>query len=56
MLVPTVNLTGPGQAAPVSTEGIITIHRFSVIPAFNQGQTELYQVTPLFGTANQILF
>jgi hypothetical protein len=56
VLIPTVNLTGPGQAAPVSTEGITTVHRFSVIPTFNQGQTELYQVTPLSGTANQVLF
>ena len=56
VLIPTVNLVGPGQAAPVSTEGITTIHRFSVIPAFDQGQTELYQVTPLSGTANQVSF
>jgi hypothetical protein len=56
VLIPTVNLMGPGQAAPVATEGITTIHRFSVIPAFDQGQTELYQVTPLSGTANQIVF
>jgi hypothetical protein len=56
VLIPTVNLTGPGQAAPVSTEGMTTIHRFSVIPTFDQGQTELYQVTPLTGTANQVVF
>ena len=56
VLMPTVNLLGPGQAAPVQTEGITTIHRFSIIPVFGQGQTELYQVTPLSGTANQILF
>ena len=56
VLIPTVNLTGPGQAAPVSTEGITTIHRFSVIPTFDQGQTELYQFTPLSGTANQVVF
>ena len=56
VLIPTVNLVGPGQAAPVRTEGITTIHRFSVIPAFDQGQTELYQVSPLSGTANQIPF
>jgi hypothetical protein len=56
VLMPTVNLLGPGHAAPVRTEGITTIHRFSIIPVFGQGQTELYQVTPLSGTANQILF
>jgi hypothetical protein len=56
VLIPTVNLTGPGQAVPIHTEGVTTVHRFSVIPAFNQGQTELYQVTPLSGTANQVVF
>ena len=56
VLIPTVNLTGPGQAAPVHTEGITTIHRFSIIKTFDQGQIELYQFTPLSGTANQVLF
>ena len=56
VLIPTVKLVGPGQAAPVRTEGITTLHRFSVIPAFDRGQTELYQVTPLSGTAEQVLF
>ena len=56
VLIPAVNLVGPGQAAPVRTEGITTIHRFSVVPGFDRGQTELYQVTPLSGTANQIPF
>jgi hypothetical protein len=56
VLLPTVNLTGPGHPAPISTVGITTIHRFSIIPAFNRGQTELYQITPLLGTAEQVLF
>src|SRR5271166_1859668 len=56
VLIPTVNLTGPGQDAHVVTEGITTIHRFSVILAFDRGQTELYQFTPLSGTANQVVF
>jgi hypothetical protein len=56
VLLPTVNLTGPGQPTPISTVGITTIHRFSIIPAFNRGQTELYQITPLDGTAEQVLF
>jgi hypothetical protein len=55
LLVPTVNL-GPTNQAPIQTEGITTIHRFSIVPAFNQGQTELYTVTPLTGTASLVVF
>jgi hypothetical protein len=49
--VPTANL-GSSQQAPIDTQGITTIHRFSPVPAFNQGQTELYRVAPLTGTAS----
>ena len=55
LLVPTVNL-GSSQQVPIDTQGITTIHRFSIVPAFNQGQTELYRVTPLAGTASFINF
>ena len=54
LLVPTVNLTGPGHAAPISTEGITTIHRFSIAPGLLHGQTEHYHVTTMIGTANQV--
>jgi hypothetical protein len=56
VLIPNVNLAGPNQAAPVDTVGITTIHRFSIVPTFDRGQTELYQFTPLSGTAIQIPF
>ena len=56
VLIPIVNLTGPGQSALLHTEGITTIHRFSIIPAFLHGQIELYQATPLSGTASQVVF
>lgn len=55
LLVPRVNL-GSSNHAPIHTEGITTIHRFSVVPALNQGQTELYTVTPLTGTASFVEF
>ena len=55
LLVPTVSL-GSSQQAPIDTLGITTIHRFSPVPAFNQGQTELYRVTPLAGTASFVNF
>jgi hypothetical protein len=46
-----VNLVSSNQAH-VDTEGITTIHRFSIVPTFNQGQTELYTVSSLTGTAS----
>ena len=55
LLVPTVHLSATNHAT-LHTEGITTIHRFSILPAFNQGQTELYTVTPLPGTASFVNF
>lgn len=55
LFVPRVNL-GSSNQAPIHTEGITTLHRFSVVPVFNQGQTELYTVTPLAGTASFVNF
>lgn len=55
LLVPQVNLDQTNQA-PVRTVGITTQHRFSVIPAFNRGQIELYTVTDLTGTAEAVTF
>lgn len=61
LLLPNVNLDdqvqqGAGMSAPITTEGITTIHRFSLIPALNRGQTELYSVVQLTGTAQFVLF
>jgi len=53
--VPTVHLNSTNHAS-IHAEGITTIHRFSILPAFNQGQTELYTVTPLTGTASFVVF
>ena len=55
LLVPTVHLNSTNHAS-IHAEGITTIHRFSILPAFNQGQTELYTVTPLTGTASFVAF
>jgi hypothetical protein len=54
LLVPQINL-GQTNSAPISTEGITTIHRFSLVPAFNHGQIELYQVERLSGTAQFVI-
>lgn len=56
LLVPTVNLSSPSSPAQIHTCGITTAHRFSVVPAANQGQTELYTTTELSGTASVVLF
>jgi hypothetical protein len=55
VLIPRVNET-PGQRTAINTEGITTTHRFSVIPAFDQGQLDAYTVTPLHGTADIVVF
>jgi hypothetical protein len=56
LLVPTVNLTSPSSPATIHTIGITTGHKFSVLPAVNQGQTELYTTTELSGTASAVVF
>ncbi len=52
LLVPTVNL-GSTKSAHIQTEGITTIHRFSIFPPAMLGQTELYSTTRLYGTADE---
>ena len=56
LLVPNVNVTGPHLQVHITTEGITTLHRFSIVPALNQGQTEFYTVTKLTGTAEILEF
>lgn len=55
LLVPSVNLNQTHQT-PITTHGITTLHRFSLIQALNLGQTELYTVTKLTGTAQLVQF
>jgi hypothetical protein len=56
VLIPRVTLQSTtGASAHIRTEGITTAHRFSVVPAFNLGQDELYTVTPLRGTASSVI-
>lgn len=54
VLLPTVNL-GASKHATIQTEGITTIHRFSIVPISLQGQTELYTFTHLTGTAENAI-
>ena len=55
LLLPTVNV-GPSKSAPITTIGITTRHRFAIPASLNLGQTELYTVTQLMGTAEDIDF
>jgi len=51
VLIPDINLPNrPGASTPVFTDGITTVHKFSIPPS--QGQSETYTVTPLLGTAS----
>jgi hypothetical protein len=54
LVVPTVNLD-MNVSAPISTIGITTQHKFSIIPALRHGQTELYTVTCLTGSASALI-
>jgi hypothetical protein len=55
LFVPQINL-GQALSTNITTFGVTTIHRFSLVPALNLGQTELYTVTELLGTAEQVVF
>lgn len=52
LFVPTVNLVG--QSLSITTFGVTTTHRGGILP--NLGQTELYSVTELLGTAESVVF
>ena len=51
LLVPRVNLNA-NQPAPIHTEGITAIHKFSIAPGLDHGQRDVYKVTQLRGTAS----
>ena len=56
VLLPQVNLPNHlGASEPVHTEGVTTVHRFSIPPQFNLGQRELYTFVGLSGTASHAI-
>jgi hypothetical protein len=55
LLVPAVNLAG-ADSAPIETEAVTTLRRTSIAPALVQGQTEIYRVNQLTGTARAVMF
>jgi hypothetical protein len=54
-LVPQVNLNQSTQSQ-ITTFGITTLHRFSIAPQLDLGQTEHYTVAGLSGTAALVAF
>ena len=54
LVVPNVNLP-PSNFATISTEGITTLHKFSIFKP-PLGQTETYTFHPLTGTASFVEF
>lgn len=55
LLVPQVNL-GQSREAQITTFGLTTLHRFSIAPQLDRGQTERSTVTELSGTAALVEF
>jgi hypothetical protein len=56
VLIPKTTLHSTlGASTQIQTEGITTVHRFGLAPVFNLGQDELYTVTPLRGTASNLI-
>jgi hypothetical protein len=55
LLLPAVSLA-TADSAPVDTDGVTTIHRTSIAPSLLHGQTEIYQVCRLIGTARAVEF
>jgi hypothetical protein len=55
LMVPNVNLDATNKAS-IRTFGVTTLHRFSIVPAFNLGQTETYAVIELSGSASFVVF
>ncbi len=56
VLIPQTTLQNTtGSSAHIRTEGITTVHRFSLVPAFNIGQDEIYTVTRLRGSASNVI-
>ena len=55
VLIPQVNLRS-ADSVSISTEGIATVHRLRIVGPPLQGQTEVYTVYALTGTASFVFF
>jgi hypothetical protein len=56
LLLPHVNLPSRiGSSTPISTEGITTMHHYSIVPVFDEGQRDTYSLSRLDGTASLVV-
>ena len=55
LFVPKVNL-GQSNQIHIRTFGVTTMHRFSLIPILNVGQTQTYSTVQMNGTAELVAF
>ena len=55
LMVPQVHLDQSSESN-VKTFGVTTLHRFSIAPQLDMGQTEHYTVAELSGTASLVAF
>jgi len=55
LILPRVNLIGE-QSLLIRTDGITTLHKFSIVPTLNRGQLDFYTVTRLEGAASHVFF
>lgn len=55
VIIPRVGLVD-GHPANITTQGITTVHRFSVVPLFMRGQLDTYSYARLVGTASFVVF
>src|SRR5579872_1837603 len=56
VLIPKTTLVNAtGSSAHIQTDGITTVHRFSLVPASDLGQDEIYTVAHLHGTASSMI-
>jgi hypothetical protein len=53
ILLPRVDVPGE-QSVPIQTEGITTVHKFSLVPVV--GQRDFYTISPLSGSAARVFF
>jgi hypothetical protein len=56
LLVPRANLNNISEHLQITTDGIIALHRFSLIHALMHGQLDRYTVHALHGTASHVQF
>jgi hypothetical protein len=55
LLIPHMRIN-PGATGTVRTDGVTTVHRFSIAPQLLNGQLDVYNIVALHGTAQAVDF